>query len=90
MPISKRLAAEFLGTFWLVLRRLRQRRARRRLPTLGIEYVGVALAFGLTLLTMAFAIGHISGCNLNCRLAQPHAATQSACERRNTGTLRIN
>ena len=47
------------------LRRLRQRRAGSGFPGLGIRFVGVALAFGLTVLTMAYAIGHISGCHLN-------------------------
>jgi Glycerol uptake facilitator and related permeases (Major Intrinsic Protein Family) len=65
MPMSKRLAAEFLGTFWLVLGGCGSAVLAAAFPTLGIGFVGVSLAFGLTLLTMAFAIGHISGCNLN-------------------------
>src|SRR6476646_10819274 len=65
MPISKRLAAEFLGTFWLVLGGCGSAVLAAAFPTLGIGFVGVALAFGLTLLTMAFAIGHISGCHIN-------------------------
>jgi aquaporin Z len=65
MPISKRLAAEFLGTFWLVLGGCGSAVLAAAFPTLGIGFVGVSLAFGLTLLTMAFAIGHISGCHIN-------------------------
>ena len=61
----KPFAAEFMGTFWLVLQGLRQRRAGCRLSNVGIGLLGVALAFGLTVLTMAYAIGHISGCHLN-------------------------
>jgi aquaporin Z len=63
--MSKRLAAEFLGTFWLVLGGCGSAVLAAAFPTLGIGFVGVALAFGLTLLTMAFAIGHISGCHIN-------------------------
>jgi len=65
MPMSKRLVAEFLGTFWLVLGGCGSAVLAAAFPTLGIGFVGVALAFGLTLLTMAFAIGHISGCHIN-------------------------
>src|ERR1700732_2609818 len=65
MPMSKRLAAEFLGTFWLVLGGCGSAVLAAAFPTLGIGFVGVALAFGFTLLTMAYAIGHISGCHIN-------------------------
>jgi aquaporin Z len=65
MPISKRLAAEFIGTFWLVLGGCGSAVLAAAFPALGIGFLGVALAFGLTVLTMAFAIGHISGCHLN-------------------------
>jgi aquaporin Z len=65
MPLSNRLAAEFLGTFWLVLGGCGSAVLAAAFPDLGIGFVGVALAFGLTVLTMAFAIGHISGCHLN-------------------------
>ncbi len=65
MPIGKRLAAEFIGTFWLVLGGCGSAVLAAAFPGLGIGFVGVALAFGLTVLTMAFAIGHISGCHLN-------------------------
>lgn len=62
---SKKLAAEFIGTFWLVLGGCGSAVLAAAFPGLGIGFVGVALAFGLTVLTMAFAIGHISGCHLN-------------------------
>jgi aquaporin Z len=65
MPISKRLGAEFIGTFWLVLGGCGSAVLAAAFPGLGIGFLGVALAFGLTLLTMAFAIGHISGCHIN-------------------------
>jgi len=65
MSLSKRSAAEFIGTFWLVLGGCGSAVLAAGLPDIGIGYVGVALAFGLTVLTMAFAIGHISGCHLN-------------------------
>jgi aquaporin Z len=65
IPLSKKLAAEFIGTFWLVLGGCGSAVLAAAFPDLGIGFAGVALAFGLTLLTMAFAIGHISGCHLN-------------------------
>ncbi len=65
MSLSKRAAAEFLGTFWLVLGGCGSAVLAARFPDVGIGLLGVALAFGLTVLTMAFAIGHISGCHLN-------------------------
>ena len=65
MPMSKRLGAEFIGTFWLVLGGCGGAVLAAAFPGLGIGFLGVALAFGLTVLTMAFAIGHISGCHLN-------------------------
>jgi aquaporin Z len=65
MPLSKKLAAEFIGTFWLVLGGCGSAVLAAALPGVGIGYAGVALAFGLTVLTMAYAIGHISGCHLN-------------------------
>jgi aquaporin Z len=61
----KKYGAEFFGTFWLVLGGCGSAVLAAAFPQLGIGFVGVALAFGLTLLTMAFAIGHISGCHLN-------------------------
>ncbi len=65
MSLSKRAAAEFLGTFWLVLGGCGSAVLAARFPDVGIGLLGVALAFGLTVLTMAYAIGHISGCHLN-------------------------
>jgi aquaporin Z len=61
----KQYSAEFLGTFWLVLGGCGSAVLAAAFPELGIGFVGVSLAFGLTVLTMAFAIGHISGCHLN-------------------------
>jgi aquaporin Z len=65
MPLTKRLSAEFIGTLWLVLGGCGSAVLAAAVPTLGIGYAGVSLAFGLTVLTMAYAIGHISGCHLN-------------------------
>jgi len=65
MPLAKRLAAEFIGTFWLVLGGCGSAVLAAAFPEVGIGLVGVSLAFGLTVLTMAYAIGHISGCHLN-------------------------
>src|SRR6266513_3352100 len=61
----KQYSAEFLGTFWLVLGGCGSAVLAAAFPNVGIGLLGVALAFGLTVLTMAFAIGHISGCHLN-------------------------
>ncbi len=63
--MGSKLGAEFIGTFWLVLGGCGSAVLAAAFPALGIGFVGVALAFGLTVLTMAFAIGHISGCHLN-------------------------
>ncbi|WP_224981959.1 aquaporin Z [Geomonas agri] len=63
--MSKRFCAEFIGTFWLVLGGCGSAVLAAAFPNVGIGLHGVALAFGLTVLTMAFAIGHISGCHLN-------------------------
>jgi aquaporin Z len=65
MPLSKRLIAEFIGTFWLVLGGCGAAVLAAKFPEVGIGLLGVALAFGLTVVTMAYAIGHISGCHLN-------------------------
>jgi len=62
---SKKLAAEFIGTFWLVLGGCGSAVLAAAFPDVGIGLVGVSFAFGLTVLTMAYAIGHISGCHLN-------------------------
>jgi len=65
MGLSRRLTAEFLGTFWLVLGGCGSAVLAAKFPQVGIGLVGVALAFGLTVLTMAFAVGHISGAHFN-------------------------
>src|ERR1700683_3629506 len=65
MTLSKRCVAEFLGTFWLVFGGCGSAVLAAAFPNLGIGFAGVALAFGLTLLTMAFTIGPISGCHIN-------------------------
>src|SRR5690242_13540853 len=62
---SRRMVAEFLGTFWLVFGGCGSAVLAAAFPSLGIGFVGVSFAFGLTVLTMAYAIGHISGCHLN-------------------------
>ena len=65
MQLSKRLGAEMFGTFWLVLGGCGSAVLVAAFPHVGIGLAGVSLAFGLTVLTMAYAIGHISGCHLN-------------------------
>jgi aquaporin Z len=65
MALSKRAAAEFFGTFWLVFGGCGSAVLAAAFPSVGIGLLGVSLAFGLTVLTMAYAIGHISGCHLN-------------------------
>jgi len=65
MTMTKKLGAEFIGTFWLVLGGCGSAVLAAAFPGVGIGLLGVSLAFGLTVLTMAFAIGHISGCHLN-------------------------
>jgi aquaporin Z len=65
MPMSKRLGAEFLGTFWLVFGGAGSAVFAAAFPELGIGFVGVSLAFGLTVLTMVYAVGHISGGHFN-------------------------
>jgi aquaporin Z len=65
MPLNKRLFAEMLGTAWLVIGGCGSAVLAAAFPALGIGFVGVSLAFGLTVLTMAYAIGPISGCHLN-------------------------
>jgi aquaporin Z len=63
--LSKRATAKFFGTFWLVFGGCGSAVLAAAVPTFGIGFAGVSLAFGLTVLTMAYAIGHISGCHLN-------------------------
>jgi aquaporin Z len=65
MPLSRRLMAEILGTFWLVFGGCGSAVLAAGFPKVGIGLLGVSLAFGLTVLTMAYAIGHVSGCHLN-------------------------
>ncbi len=65
MTLTKKLGAEFIGTFWLVLGGCGSAVLAAAFPDVGIGLLGVSLAFGLTVVTMAFAIGHISGCHLN-------------------------
>jgi len=65
MTLTKRSFAEFIGTFWLVLGGCGSAVLAAAFPNVGIGLLGVSFAFGLTVLTMAFAIGHISGCHLN-------------------------
>ena len=65
MSMSQRVTAEFVGTFWLVFGGCGSAVLAAAFPELGIGFVGVSLAFGLTVLTMVYAIGHVSGCHLN-------------------------
>src|SRR5215510_4105602 len=65
MTLMKRATAEFLGTFWLVFGGCGSAVLAAKFPETGIGFLGVALAFGLTALTMAYAVGHISGGHFN-------------------------
>src|SRR4051794_10392013 len=65
MSLGRRCAAEVLGTFWLVLGGCGSAVLAAKFPALGIGFTGVSLAFGLTLLTAGYAVGHISGCHIN-------------------------
>jgi aquaporin Z len=65
MSLNRRVTAEFIGTFWLVFGGCGSAVIAATFPQVGIGLLGVSLAFGLTVLTMAYAIGHISGCHLN-------------------------
>src|SRR5918911_5281865 len=65
MQLSKRLTAEFIGTLWLVLGGCGSAVLAAAFPSLGIGFVGVSFAFGLTVLTMAYAVGHVSGGHFN-------------------------
>lgn len=85
MSLSKRAIAEFIGTFWLVFGGCGSAVLAAAFPNLGIGFLGVALAFGLTVLTMAFAIGHISGCHLEAGLA-----SSAGCPQHNPPARRAN
>ena len=65
MPLTRKLAAEFVGTLWLVLGGCGSAVLAAEFPGVGIGLLGISFAFGLTVLTMAYAIGHVSGCHLN-------------------------
>lgn len=65
IPLSRKLTAELIGTFWLVFGGCGSAVLAAAFPSVGIGLLGVSLAFGLTVLTMAYAIGHVSGCHLN-------------------------
>jgi aquaporin Z len=65
VPLSRRVAAELMGTFWLVFGGCGSAVLAAAFPNVGIGLLGVSLAFGLTVLTMAYALGHLSGCHLN-------------------------
>ena len=66
MPMQRRLGAEFFGTFWLTFAGCGSAVLAAGFPTLGIGFLGVSFAFGLTVLTMAYAVGHLSGGHFNC------------------------
>src|SRR3712207_3123188 len=65
MLLGRRFAAELMGTFWLVFGGCGSAVLAAAFPSVGIGLLGVSFAFGLTVLTMAYAIGHVSGCHLN-------------------------
>ena len=65
MTLGKRATAEFVGTFWLVFAGCGTAVLASAFPNVGVGFLGVSFAFGLTVLTMAYAIGHISGCHVN-------------------------
>ena len=77
-PLSQRLAAEFFGTFWLVFGGCGAAVLASGVPGVGIGYLGVAVAFGLTVLTMAYAVGHVCGGHFNPAISLGLATAQSA------------
>ena len=81
MRLSRKFAAEFIGTSWLVFGGCGSAVLAAGFPGVGIGFLGVALAFGLTVMTMAYAIGHISGCHLI-----PAVSSIVACSRRTDAT----
>ena len=76
----RRLGAEFFGTFWLTFAGCGSAVLAANFPSLGIGFLGVSLAFGLTVLTMAYAVGHVSGGHFNCAVTiglwAPEAASR--------------
>jgi aquaporin Z len=66
MDMPRRLGAEFFGTFWLTFAGCGSAVLAAGFPSLGIRFLGVSFAFGLTVLTMAYAVGHVSGGHFNC------------------------
>jgi hypothetical protein len=82
IPLFKRCSAEFMGTFWLVFGGCGSAVLAAAIPGVGIGLLGVSLAFGLTVLTMAYAIGHISGCHLIRRFQSDFAWRNVSRQRR--------
>ena len=75
--MPRRLGAEFFGAFWLTFAGCGSAVLAAGFPSLGIGFLGVSFAFGLTVLTMAYAVGHISGGHFNCSGSGPAAASRA-------------